>query len=214
MPISSQLPDEGDIDDRLQNLKDSGLLVAGDASIINKKLNDLAKEVKQGQVGAKGEVTFLERQVFGASRRVEIIPEATEKNVKRPDYIAYYSQGGALRPEVIEVKTTNEAIGVEGLQTGLKYKIKQANKQLKKSEIAYGIPGSLEMQFYDRAQASLSSLLWSDRARVELWIAREFRPDQMTSLRRVAIYGSGELLLEFMRTAENQIIKTFPKTTT
>lgn len=213
MPIYSHLPDIINIGDRLESLKDSGLLVASDATIIDKKLNDLAKEVKQGQVGAKGEVTFVERQIFGFGRQVEIIPDSAQENVKIPDYAVIQNREGTIEPEVTEIKTTVKTTNVSasaGWDKWIKNKIKQANKQIKSSGLTYGIPGSLEMQLYENATSDFAEILRSDPARVESWIQREFRPNQMSSLRCVAIYGNGELLLEFTRTLDNQIVKTYP----
>ncbi|MBC6481391.1 MAG: hypothetical protein GDA56_30205 [Hormoscilla sp. GM7CHS1pb] len=213
MPIYSVLPDDSDIDQRLQNLKNSGMLVGSDESIINKKLNDLANEVKQGQIGAKGEVTFLERQIFGEGRQVLIIPDPIQSNVKIPDYAVYQDRGGTLGREITEVKTTvrttNVTVG-QGWEKWIKSKINEGNKQLKRSGITYGIPGSLEMQLYESAKSEFAQILQDDATTVESWVTREFRPNQMRSLRRVAIYGNGKLLLEFTRTVENQIVKTFP----
>jgi hypothetical protein len=66
------------------------------------------------------------------------------------------------------------------------------------------------MQLYGDAKKNFSEALLSDAKTAEEWITLEFRPDQMSSLRRVAIYGDGQLILEFVRTANNTIEKTFP----
>lgn len=213
MPIYRQLPDNHDIDNRLNSLKNSGLLVGSDA-IIDKKLNDLANEVKLGQIGAKGEITFLERQILSLGRAVEIIPESVQENVKIPDYAVYLNQGGTLKSEITEIKTTVKTTNVSasaGWDKWIKTKIKEANRQLKKSGLAYGIPGSLEMQLYEDAEKDFYAILNKDTETVHRWILREFRPNQMSSLRRVAIYGNGQLLMEFSRTEDNQIIKTSPE---
>ncbi len=213
MPIYRQLPENHDIDNRLNSLKNSGLLVGSDA-IIDKKLNDLANEVKLGQIGAKGEITFLERQILSLGRSVEIIPESVQENVKIPDYAVYLNQGETLKSEVTEIKTTVKTTNVSassGWDKWIKNKIKEANTQLKKSGLAYGIPGSLEMQLYEDAERDFCVILLKDKETVERWILREFRPNQMSSLRRVAIYGNGQLLMEFSRTEDNQIIKTSPE---
>ncbi|AFY79980.1 hypothetical protein [Oscillatoria acuminata] len=213
MPIYRQLPENHDIDNRLNSLKNSGLLVGSDA-IIDKKLNDLANEVKLGQIGAKGEITFLERQIFSLGRSVEIIPESVQKNVKIPDYAVYLNQGETLKSEITEIKTTVKTTNVSasaGWDQWIKKKIRQANKQLKKSGLTYGIPGSLEMQLYEDAEKDFSAILFNEPETVAGWILQDFRSNQMRSLRRVAIYGNGELLVEFIRTEDHQIIKTFPE---
>lgn len=210
MPIYSQLPDVSDdvsgIDQRRQKLQDSSMLVSNEESIVNKKLNDLAKEIKLGQEGAKGEVVFLERQIFGFGRQVEIIPETTESKTTRPDYVVYYNVESGMRKEITEVKTRVITTNNLGWETWIKTRIKQANNQLKNSGLNYGIPGSLEMQLYDNANTDFSQILAENIDTVEKWITKEFRDNQMKSLRRVAIYGNGELLIELTR----KIIRTFP----
>ncbi len=211
MPIYSQLPDVSDIDQRIKKLQDSGMLVSNDKCIVNKKLNDLTTEVKLGQEGAKGEVVFLERQIFGFGRQVEIIPETTESNTTRPDYIVYNKLESAIIQEITEVKTRIITTNNSGWETWIKTRIKQANNQLKNSGLNYGIPGSLEMQLYENANTDFSQTLAENIDPVTKWITRGFRDNQMKSLRRVAIYGNGELLIEVTQfVVENKITRTFP----
>jgi len=201
------LPDPTQVDQRIDNLRQSGMLVGRDVDDVQKKLNSLVTEAKQGQVGAQGEIAFLERQVFGEGRKVEVIPDA-EQGIKQPDFSVHHNQAGQIKPEVTEVKTTKTP--PNNWKKWIKDKIKDANKQLKKSQLTEGVPGSVEMQLYGDAKKNFSEALLSDAKTAEEWITLEFRPDQMSSLRRVAIYGDGQLILEFVRTANNTIEKTFP----
>lgn len=193
----NQLPQNTtEIKQRIARIKASGEILARTKSVISKKLADLETEANKGQIGAKGEIVFLERKIFLEHKRVEFIPPATKPGVTRPDF-----RIRTPKVEVIEIKT---AVRVPNRwESWLKDQIKAANKQIKNSQLRLGKPGSLEIQLFEDAATRFHQEPLND---FEKFIQRHFRVDQMKSLQRVAIYANGQLALEFIRA----IVRSFP----
>jgi hypothetical protein len=185
-----------DIQQLLEQLKASGELMARSKSVIDKKLEDLNREANKGQIGAQGEIVFLQRKIFLEDKSVEFIPPSQKARVTRPDF-----RVRAAKVEVIEIKTAVKAPKL--WESWLKQKIKAANKQIKYSQLRVGLPGALELQLFDDAATSFQQTSLND---FEQYIRRNFRVDQMTRLQRVAIYTNGQLALEFIRA----IVRSFP----
>ena len=185
-----------DVQQRLDRLKASGKLLARPKSVIDKKLKDLNREANKGQIGAKGEIVFLERKIFVEYKSVEFIPSSQKARVTRPDF-----RVRAAKVEVIEIKTAVKT--PKRWESWLKEKIKTANKQIKYSQLRVGKPGALELQLFDDAATSFQQTTLNN---FEQYIQRNFRVAQMKSLQRVAIYTNGQLALEFIRA----IVRSFP----
>jgi hypothetical protein len=204
-----------EVDSRINTLKTSGKLKVArikgsEAKTVDELLEDIATRAKNGQEGALGEIAALERKVLGQSEEVELLFEVPSggsgrdlrfknKPRKNPDFRVSGQDG------ILEIKTARDVPKDWG--KWLKSHISGANTQIKRSGLVRGKPGSAEFQLYDDAATNFTS---ATPAEIHTWITREFRSDQMTNLRRVAIYTNGNLFVEYTRLADNSIAKTFP----
>lgn len=180
------------ISERIDALKKAG--VKGD-------LDTIKRNAELGQPGAIGEVEAMERWV-AEGRSVESLPEV-QQGPKNPDF--------KVDGEITEVKTRNEPLTVG--DTYISEKIKYANSQIKKSSQVGpdgGRPqGQIEIQLNSQAAESIRENP-NVQSYIESQVHQQFRPNQSRSLKRVAVYVDGKLYGEWVRTAGNDIVKTFP----
>lgn len=216
-PSYTSLPrTESDIEARVIELRNSGVVTARSKTILNDRLQDIVKEAKLGQVGAQGEIVFLERKV-AHGHLVELLPDDkhlpskrdrrfTKKPAKKfgrkfPDF-RLLNAGTGVR-EIIEVKTSDQS--PRQWHTFMRGHINQANRQVKRSSLQKGKPGAVEIQLYDQAASDFVSL---STEQIERLIKRSFNSTRATSLARVSVYINGRLFVETRRDELGHVYRT------
>ncbi len=110
----------------------------------------------------------------------------------------------------MEIKTRDLALNDNWISDS----VRRANEQMYRSGLDSNYPmigsgsrgpqGQVELQL--RGEAARTATVDV----VEAQVRARFNPESGTSLRRVAVYGDGQLIAEWARTAANAIIRTFP----
>jgi hypothetical protein len=182
------------IPERIQALKDAG--VKGD-------LNKLQSRIGQDP-GAIGELEAIERWLAHGTKGddVELLSESNVRGQKTPDC--------RVRGELTEIKTRDLALDDQWASAA----VREADKQMLNSGLdsnrpmigvgGQGPQGQVELQL--RGEAARTGTVDA----VEAQILKRFNPGKGVNLRRVAVYADGRLIGEWVRTAANAIMRTFP----
>jgi len=183
------------IPERIQALKDAG--VKGD-------LDELAQRSAKNQEGALGEVEAIERWLRNGIKGedIEVLKESNVREQTTPDC--------RVRGELTEIKTRDLALDRRWISDG----VRRADVQMRNSGLdadrpmigsgGRGPQGQVELQL--RGEAARTATVDV----VEAQVRARFNPQNGTNLRRVAVYGDGRLIGEWVRTAANAIMRTFP----
>ena len=144
--------------------------------------------------GALGELEAIERWLKEGVRgdEIELLERYTAPRQTSPDF--------RVRGELVEVKTRNIALSKRYISD----QILAANNQIKSSGLAAGQRGAIEIQL--KGEAARTAPLRD----VELQVDKAFERGENSSVRRVAVYGNGHLIGEWVRTVANAIVRIFP----
>jgi hypothetical protein len=133
---------------------------------------------------------------------IEVLETSPVKDQTSPDF--------RVRGELTEIKTRGAALSKDYIRD----QVGAANKQMKQCGLDAGRPkvgvgevgpqGQLEIQLRGEAARTAGVDM------LEAQVRSRFAPDLGTSLRRVAVYGDDGLIAEWIRTASNEIVRTFP----
>jgi hypothetical protein len=185
------------IAERIQALKDAG--VKGD-------FDELAKRAAKNEEGALGELEAIERWLRQGIKgeEIEVLEPSNVRSQTTPDC--------RVRGELTEIKTRDLAVGDRWATDA----VARANEQLRDSGLDTNRPmvgvggrgpqGQVELQL--RGNAARTATVDS----IEAQVRGSFHsgPKGSPNVRRVAVYGDGRLIAEWVRTAANAIIRTFP----
>jgi hypothetical protein len=182
------------ISERIRALKNAG--VKGDLDKLESRIGK--------DPGAIGELEAIERWLSQGTKgeEIEMLERSTVKGQKTPDF--------RVNGELTEIKTRDAALSEDYIHD----RLRDANAQMKES----GLDAGRRMTGVDRSgpQGQLEIQLKGEAARtgtlevIEVQVRKAFTADKYTSLRRVAFYGEGKLIGEWVRTASNTIVRTFP----
>jgi hypothetical protein len=184
--------------ERIQALKDAG--VKGD-------LDKLAKRILGGGTegdGALGELEVIERWLRNGIRgeEIEVLEPSNVRGQTTPDC--------RVKGVLTEIKSRELALDDRWVSDS----IRRADEQMLKSGLdahhpmigvrGQGPQGQVEIQL--RGEAARTASLDT----VEAQVRARFNPEKGPNLRRVAVYGDGQLIGEWVRTAANAILRVFP----
>jgi hypothetical protein len=185
------------VPERIQALKDAG--VKGD-------LDNLAKRSAKNEGGALGELEAIERWLRNGIKGedIEVLKESNVRGQTTPDC--------RVRAALTEIKTRDLAVDHRWATDA----VREANAQIRDSGLDASRPvtglggrgpqGQVELQL--RGDAARTGKM--DVIEAQVREAFHSGPKGSPHLRRVAVYGDGQLIAEWVRTAANAIIRTFP----
>jgi len=189
-------PKTDGIADRIRALKKAG--VRGNLDQLKARILSSTDE------GALGELEAVERwlQQGIKGEEIELQEASTVRGQKTPDF--------RVKGELVEIKTRDAALSKDYIRD----RVGDANSQMKESRLdagrqmvgvnRFGPQGQLEIQL--RGEAARTGAL----DQIETQVRESFGATKSTSLRRVAVFGDGRLIGEWVRTAANTIVRTFP----
>jgi hypothetical protein len=182
------------IAERIQALKDAG--VKGDLDKLGKRSG------KEG--GILGELEAMERwlRLGIKGEEIEVLEESNVPGQRTPDC--------RVRGELTEIKTRDLPLNKRWVSDA----IEDAAGQMLSSRLdgnrpmigvgGQGPQGQVELQL--RGEAARTGTIDV----VEAQVREEFSAGEGPHLRRVAVYGDGQLIGEWVRTAANAIVRTIP----
>jgi hypothetical protein len=189
-------PEVEAIAERIRALKKAG--VRGNLDRLKDRLAEADND------GPLGELEVAERWLRQGIKGedIEILEESTIQGQKNPDF--------RIKGELTEIKTRVQPLDHRYVSDA----VSKASSQIKQSGLDGGRPmlgverlgpqGQVEIQLNgEAAQTSTLDV-------IEAQVRSSFSPQKGASLRRVGVYGDGRLVGEWVRTAANVIVRTFP----
>jgi hypothetical protein len=184
------------IAERIRALKKAG--VRGNLDQLKKRIAEAKDDGPLGELEAVAR--WIKRGVKGDE--IEVLERSTVKDQTSVDF--------RVRGELTEIKTREIALSNRYVGDA----VRDANLQMKNCGLDAGRPmvgvggtgpqGQVEIQL--RGGVARSVVVDA----LEAQVRSKFSPAFGTSLRRVAVYGDDGLIAEWIRTATNEVVRTFP----